>query len=245
MEGNSGKDTMFGGNGNDTMHGDGATDSMDGGNGNDAMSGGDANDTMSGGAGFDCMKGDAGNDQMWGDVVSDGAATIFGVSDTMLGGDGADTMNGQGGNDQMDGGNGKDVMNGGTGDDLMTGGSGDDTLTGGTGADTFAFRQLEVDGATDTDVITDWDPDDKILLCGQIAPFFTVEKVEIGIFDGFANLTNDVRIGLSNGQFILLLDAGDSGDWTATHTDAEAANADNFLRVASCPIDCEVPDCVD
>ena len=62
---------------------------------------------------------------------------------------------------------------------------------------------------------------DKILLCGQIAPFFTVEKVELGFFDNFANLTRDVRIGLSNGQFIVLLDVGDSGDWEADDVDPE------------------------
>jgi Ca2+-binding RTX toxin-like protein len=233
---------MFGGNGNDTMDGGDSNDTMDGGNGNDAMSGGAANDFMTGGAGFDCMKGDGGDDEMWGDVKADGAGTIFGVGDTMLGGDGADTMNGQGGNDQMDGGDGVDVVNAGTGNDLLTGGSNNDTLTGGAGADTFAFRQLEVQGNTDFDTITDWDSSDKILLCGQINPFFTVEKVEIGIFDNFANLTRDVRIGLSNGQFIVLLDAGDTGDWEADDVDPEnnPAHADDFVRAAKCEIDCDV-----
>lgn len=147
-----------------------------------------------GGLGADCMKGAGGNDYMEGGVHND----------NMVGGDGADTLLGQQGND---------------GNDLLTGGSGDDTLTGGAGSDTFAFRQGEVDGATDFDVIKDWNPYDsneKILLCEQIAPFFTVEKVEIGIYDNFANLVRDVRIGLSNGQFIVLLDVGDSGDWVAT-----------------------------
>jgi len=116
-------------------------------------------------------------------------------------------------------------------------------LTGGAGSDTFAFRQDEIQGNLDYDVITDWDSYDsneKILLCGQIDPFFTVAKVEIGYYDGFANLDKDVRIGLSNGQFILLLDVGDEGDWVATHTDAEEANADNFIRAAECEIGGEV-----
>jgi Ca2+-binding RTX toxin-like protein len=149
-------------------------------------------------------------------------------------------MYGQGGNDQMDGGKGLDTLDGGTGDDLIAGGGGNDTLTGGTGIDTFVFRQDEIQGNTDTDVITDWQSGEKILLCGQIDPFFSVEKVEVGIFDNFANLDLDVRIGLSNGQFILLLDAADQG-WTANDVDPETANADNFLRAADCPIDCEVP----
>jgi hypothetical protein len=179
------------------------------------------------------MKGDAGDDYMEGGLHND----------TMLGGDGADTVLGQQGNDQLDGGDGSDVVDGGDGNDLLTGGSGNDTLTGGAGADTFAFRQDEVQGATDFDTITDWDSSDKILLCGQIDPFFTVEKVEVGIYDNFANLDLDVRIGLSNGQFIVLLDAG--FDWVANDTDqAEEVNADNFVRAAECPIDCDV-ECVD
>jgi Ca2+-binding RTX toxin-like protein len=236
---------MLGGAGNDTMLGQGSMDTMDGGFGSDAMSGGARDDVMQGGFGFDCMKGDAGNDLMWGDRSVDGASDFLGAADTMLGGDGADTMYGQGGRDQMDGGAGGDVMDGGIGNDLMTGGSGNDTLTGGGGSDTFAFRQGEVQGNTDLDVITDWNPFDsneKILLCGQIDPFFTVAKVEIGIFDNFANLDTDVRIGLSNGQFILLLDVGGSGDWAADDVDPEhnATNADNFARAADCPIDCTV-----
>jgi hypothetical protein len=47
-------------------------------------------------------------------------------------------------------------------------------------------------------------------------------------------------IGLTNGQIIILLDAGASGDWVADDIDPEAANADNFIR--DCPeIDCDVP----
>jgi Ca2+-binding RTX toxin-like protein len=222
---------MVGGNGNDTMLGGGSMDTMDGGAGDDAMSGGARADVMNGGFGDDCMKGDGGFDIMFGG---------FG-KDTMLGGDGIDFMSGDFDDDVMDGGAGIDVLLGGTGNDLMTGGKGNDALSGGAGSDTFVFRQDEVQGNTDSDTITDWDADDKILLCGQIDPFFTVEKVEIGIFDGFANLDNDVRIGLSNGQFILLLDVGDSGEWVADDTDqAEAVNADNFVRAAACEIECIV-----
>ena len=74
------------------------------------------------------------------------------------------------------------------------------------------------------------------------APFFTVEKVELGFFDNFANLTRDVRIGLSNGQFIVLLDVGDTGDWVADDVDPEnnQPHLDDFIRAASCPIDCTV-----
>jgi hypothetical protein len=211
---------------------------MDGGNGNDAMSGGGSNDTMEGGNGFDCMQGNAGNDLMWGDVAATGAGGL-GVGDTMTGGDGTDTMYGQGGNDQMDGGKGSDVMDGGSGADLIAGGGLDDTLTGGDGIDTFVFRQDEVQGPYDYDVITDWQSGEKILLCGQIDPFFGVAKVEVDIFDNYANEIKDVKIGLTNGQFITLLDAGDY--WIANDVNPEEANADNFLRAAECPIDCEVP----
>ncbi|MGF1639385.1 MAG: calcium-binding protein, partial [Rhodospirillales bacterium] len=110
--------------------------------------------------------------------------------------------------------------------------------------DVFLFRQDDVRGGTAHDVIVDWDECDVIALCGQIAPFFRVEKVEIGIFDNHANLVHDVRIGLSNGQFITLLDAGDSGDWEADDIDPEnnPVNRDNFVRWTpeQCAIDCEV-----
>jgi hypothetical protein len=197
------------------------------------MSGGGGADLMTGENGHDCMKGEAGNDTMSGGDQND----------TMLGGDGADSLLGESGQDQLDGGDGCDTLDGGTGNDLLAGGGGNDTLTGGDGSDTFVFRQDEIQGNTDMDVITDWNPYDsneKILLCGQIDPFFTVAKVEIGFYDNFANLVSDVRIGLSNGQFILLLDVGDSGDWTAAHENAEELNSDNFVRAAECPIDCDV-----
>jgi len=237
IHGNSGRDTIYGGDGNDTMFGNGSMDTMDGGRGNDAMSGGARDDVMTGGEGYDCMKGDGGDDYLNGGADND----------TMLGDDGSDILVGEGGDDQLDGGDGLDALDAGAGNDLLTGGKGNDDLTGGAGSDTFAFRQDEVQGNTDLDIITDWNPFDsneKILLCGQIDPFFTVEKIEIGIYDNFANLTRDVRIGLSNGQFILLLDVGDSGDFVADDVDPEnnAAHADDFIRAASCEIDCTV-DC--
>jgi hypothetical protein len=235
---------MFGGNGDDTLFGKGSMDTMDGGDGNDAMSGGAKDDVMTGGFGNDAMTGDAGDD------VMDGG---FG-NDTMLGGDGADAIAGDDGDDRLDGGKGTDGVDGGDGDDLIAGGGGNDTLRGGFGSDGFLFRQDEVQGATDIDVIVDWDvgedeegeeeefDEDVIILCGQIDPFFTVEKVELGFFDNFANLIRDVRIGLSNGQFILLLDVGDSGDFVADDVDPEnnPEHLDDFYRPRSeeeCEID--------
>ena len=111
--------------------------------------------------------------------------------------------------------------------------------------DVFLFRQDDVArGDTDFDVIVDWDECDVIGLCGQADPYFTVAKVEIGIYDHYANLTRDVRIGLSNGQFITILDAGDSGDWAADHDDPEnnPVNRDNFVRLSpeECAIDGDV-----
>jgi hypothetical protein len=195
---------------------------------------------MQGGSGSDCMTGDSGEDTMWGDDKFDGADDTRGDGDTMTGGDGADEMYGQGGNDQMDGGNGLDTLDGGTGNDLIAGGGGNDTLTGGTGSDTFAFRQDEVQGNTDTDIILDWDANDVIALCGQRVPYFTVEKIEVGDFFVESSPILDVVIGLSNGQIIKLVDAG--FDWVSDDVDPEfGANADNFVRAAECPIECEVP----
>jgi Ca2+-binding RTX toxin-like protein len=180
------------------------------------------------------MKGDVGNDVMSGGTEND----------TMLGGDGTDEVNGDGGDDRLDGNMGRDTVDGGAGNDLVAGGGSDDTLAGGTGADTFLFRQDDVGSPPDTDVILDWDADDVIALCGQAAGFFSVQKIEIGFFDGFDNLVKDVVIGLSNGQFILIVDAGDSGDWVADDVDPEAANAGNFIRFApgaeECKIECDV-----
>ena len=236
MHGDSGRDTMLGGFGNDTMFGKGSKDTIDGGAGDDVIDGGQKDDVITGGDGNDCLKGGTGND------LIDGGHQ----NDTLLGGDGADTMAGDGGMDALDGGKGSDVLDGGGGNDFVAGGGGNDTLVGGQGADTFIFRQDEIQGSTDTDTIIDWDPfdiDEKILLCGQIDPFFSVSKVEIGFYDKFANLIPDVRIGLSNGQFIVLPDVGASGDWVAAEgDDAEALNAANFVRPTAeeCEIDCEV-----
>jgi parallel beta-helix repeat protein len=55
----------------------------------------------------------------------------------------------------LDGGAGNDILRGSKGDDILIGGAGDDTMTGGAGADQFRFHGNRIDGASDTDRITD------------------------------------------------------------------------------------------
>jgi Ca2+-binding RTX toxin-like protein len=137
-----------------------------------------------------------------------------------------------------------EILGKGGGDDVVAGGGSDDTLSGGAGADTFLFRQDNVGSPPDTDVVLDWDADDAIVVCGRAAGFFSVRKIEIGVFDDLHNLVKDVVIGLSNGQFIRIVDAGDSGDRVADDIDPEAASAGNFIRFGpdgeECRITCDI-----
>ena len=118
-----------------TLNGDAGRDSLFGGDGNDIVNGGDGNDSLMGEAGNDTMVGGDGADEMYGylgnDTLSGGAGP-----DTISGADGIDTLNGDAGNDQLFPGDhvttspdpavadvfgpdGSDVVNGGDGFDTV------------------------------------------------------------------------------------------------------------------------------
>ncbi|MBM3560705.1 MAG: calcium-binding protein, partial [Alphaproteobacteria bacterium] len=261
VAGGAGNDTIYGGSGDDRIRGDGGADVIDGGSGNDVIGGGAGKDNLAGGDGNDQMAGDGGNDTMSGgsgnDVMLGGAGddSMDGGTgnDLMDGADGADTMNGGDGNDRINASDGNDTVNGGAGNDTINGGSGNDKLSGGAGNDIFLFIQTEVDGASDHDVITDWDSGDVIYLWGQ--PEFTPVKIQYINADfvpGPGNdETNDVFIQFNNGQKLTILNAkadfAEALDFTPNFVDNTVpvgANADDFVHVGfapDCIIDCTVP----
>ena len=69
------------------------------------------------------------------------------------------------GNDSLTGNQANNVLSGGAGNDTLQGGAGNDTLQGGSGADRFDFS----DGASGTNLITDFEAGDTILLADAIA----------------------------------------------------------------------------
>jgi Ca2+-binding RTX toxin-like protein len=169
--------------------------------------------------------------------------------DLLGGGTGDDVVVGGDGEDRIDGGFGDDMLSGGDDGDLIAGGAGNDTIAGGAGADTLLFHQDDVGvGEKAIDVIAGWDASDVIALCATPGGEpFTVTGVSIGFYDNYANLETDVAIGLSNDQYIILLDVATDGDgnpvdWVAGTVDPEAANADNFVRPAAedCAIDIDI-----
>ena len=79
--------------------------------------------------------------------------------DNLVGNNGDQVVDGLGGNDVIDGGGGSDHLSGGEGSDTLYGGGGFNTLNGGAGNDTFIF-----DGASEYDVIGDFDIGDQIII---------------------------------------------------------------------------------
>ncbi|WP_292933770.1 hypothetical protein [Novosphingobium sp. PASSN1] len=111
--------------------------------GADSLTGQIGPDRIDGGAGDDTIAGGTGNDQL-------------------LGGDGADRLSGESGNDTLLGGLGHDRLAGGNGNDDLSGGRDADELTGGGGADVFRYAALAESTASARDLITDFEPGDRI-----------------------------------------------------------------------------------
>jgi hypothetical protein len=148
---------------------------------------------------------------------------------------------------------------GGDGNDYLMGNRGRDTLSGGSGDDTYVFFQ-DQDNPGTRDVILDWNPGDKILLCGQASPFYRVTKIWFQAADNDLE-RNDVGIALSDGTFILVKNAADEFDeaevgfeetWDLSYErhgqpQEYNGNLDNFLRGfdqdeggrAPCYIECD------
>jgi Hint domain/RTX calcium-binding nonapeptide repeat (4 copies) len=103
IDGDGGKNTIFGGSGNDTINGFGGADILVGNDGNDILNGGNGADFLDGGNGNDVLNGGNGRDTLVGgagdDVLSGGAG-----ADTFVfaGSFGKDTITDLGGNDVID-----------------------------------------------------------------------------------------------------------------------------------------------
>ncbi|MBJ3764351.1 hypothetical protein ILP92_16540 [Maribius pontilimi] len=167
--GGNGNDVLMGGSGRETIWAGSGSDTLRGGVGNDRIGGGTENDLLLGGNGTDVLLGGSGRDRLW---AGSG-------SDTLRGGGGDDRLGGGGGNDVLHGGTGQDRLwagsgsetlpggsgddrlGGGGGNDLIDGDSGSDTLIGGSGQDVFVFK---IFGATDRDVVKDFDDDRDMLV---------------------------------------------------------------------------------
>lgn len=90
------------------------------------------------------------------------------AGEIILGDNRANVLRGFGGDDHIDGGNRDDRIEGGDGSDTIIGGAGADTMSGGDGADEFVFkvRSHTTNDADQTDVITDFSPDDFLNFAG-------------------------------------------------------------------------------
>ncbi len=87
LDGQTGRDTIFGAGGNDLITGRSGPDLLNGGLGSDTILGGSGNDTLNGGLGADSLVGQGGNDVLNGgdgndilrwDGLGDGRDTVFG-----------------------------------------------------------------------------------------------------------------------------------------------------------------------
>jgi hypothetical protein len=256
MSGGSGHDQMTGGDGDDDMKGCGGNDKMDGGYGDDVMDGGNGHDCLIGNDGYDSISGGNGNDTILGDSGYMGNDDSAAIMDVYYGYNN-DSLSGGAGDDEIDGGYGNDTITGGDGNDIIAGGEGADDLTGGAGLDAFVFRQDE-DYPGTVNVIRDYEAGEQIVLCGQDQSFYFVNKINFVAWEA-DGLQNDVRIRLSDGTVIVVIDA--KADFekgisvNGSNVGDLAGNLDDFLWLdihskdpamkelveKYCHIDCEGP----
>ena len=128
--------------------------------------------------------------------------TLNGGIEKVFAGDGNDTLVGNALTNVLLGGRGNDTINGGAGTDRLQGGRGSDTLTGGSERDWFVVDK----DAGSTDTITDFNPaeiGEKIALVGfeNVTDFSQVVVTQEG---------SNTRLGLGNGQSVLLLNLAPS-----------------------------------
>ena len=170
--GNELNNTLVGNAGDNVLRGSDGADVLRGAAGNDTLDGGTGADVMHGGRGDDVFLFDEGDQIV--ELAGRGVDTVkTGFTHTLQAnvenlellhaGDASGTGNslgnvitGNAGNNLLEGFAGNDEVKGGSGADKLSGGIGNDVLSGGAGADTFVFDVAA--GATNADVITDFDP---------------------------------------------------------------------------------------
>jgi Ca2+-binding RTX toxin-like protein len=128
IDGQGGDDALFGRNGDDLIYGKAGNDRLYGERGIDYLSGGDGDDVLFGQDDRDRLWGDAGDDLIHGGVGND----------DLYGGTGDDNLKGNDGNDWLWGGTGWDRLEGGGGHDKLYVGDGGGRVLGGGGND-FIF----------------------------------------------------------------------------------------------------------
>jgi Ca2+-binding RTX toxin-like protein len=135
LAGTAGNDTLCGSPGNDVISGGAGNDRIAGGRGADLLRGALGADAIAGGRGSDLLTGQDGTDRLFGDVGTDLAAGGTG-RDGVSGGASGDALYADGGlTNVVVGDEGADSLFGGFGDDLLSGSSGNDLLQGAGGTD--------------------------------------------------------------------------------------------------------------
>ncbi|MEZ5754574.1 MAG: peroxidase family protein [Paracoccaceae bacterium] len=196
VSGGAGADVLVGGAEADALMGKAGDDILMGHGGDDVLTGGAGDDLLSGGQGTDVLMGEDGDDRFT-FAADDGADMIFGGAgiDTIdlsaiLGGAAIDlgaataigTVRISGVTDSLVG---IENVIGSQGADVIKASLSVNVLTGGDGEDVFVFTSA---GAADGDVITDFQPGDRIDLAGI-----------------------DARVGLNGNQSFTLAEQGAAG----------------------------------
>ncbi len=185
LDGDDGKDTVYGGAGNDDLFGGSGNDLLRGYGGNDVIAAGTGNDNAQGGDGDDYILGDLGNDLLEGnngvDTIYAGTGNDFVVGGSRLSSqvqnvpDDGDLLDGEAGKDLVIGdnafgagptffGGGNDTMLGGTENDTMYGGLGNDDMNGEDGSDRLfgLWGNDTIDGGDGVDFLYGADGNDSL-----------------------------------------------------------------------------------
>ena len=138
-------------------------------------------------------------------TIAGRSLVVSGDIEFAYGGDGDDTIMGNNISNRLQGGRGNDSIDGGAGMDFLDGGQGSNTLTGGQGNDYFVIHSKTngIDTITDYTKFADGVVGDKILLVGfeNVTDFTQMSVTQEGV---------NTRLGLGNGQSVLLLNISPS-----------------------------------
>jgi Ca2+-binding RTX toxin-like protein len=214
--GNLGNNSISSGSGDDVIEGRGGDDILIGGRGADTIYGGGGSDTVT----FDYLfspavinlvtgRGSGAGTEAEGDVY----VGIENVEIARFSSSGH-TVIGSGVANRLTGSSGNDTLSGGGGADTLVGGDGFDRLTGGAGPDSFVF--LRVPFSPSSDVITDFQADDRILLdragFAALGPSVTASELRFG------NVAQDAddRLIYNTANGLLRYDPDGNGSIAAT-----------------------------